>query len=97
MKNIFRKLSANESLIMACLQIYQELSNLPTFLRVHSNLKEVSYLLIKYVSSLENYLSYQAKCFFVNLTPKELTPCKISHICRCAFKSTTSFEIFIVS
>ena len=21
----------------------------------------------------------------MNLTPKELTPCKISHICRCAF------------
>ena len=29
---------------MACLQIYRELSNLPTFLRVHSNSKEVSYL-----------------------------------------------------
>ena len=23
--------------------------------------------------------------FLVNMTPKELTPCKISHICRCAF------------
>ena len=31
-------------MIMACLQIYRELSNLPTFLRVHSNSKEVSYL-----------------------------------------------------
>ena len=29
---------------MACLQIYRELLNLPTFLRVHLNLKEVSYL-----------------------------------------------------
>ena len=29
---------------MACLQIYQELSNLPTFLYVHLNTKEVSYL-----------------------------------------------------
>ena len=29
---------------MACLQIYRELSNLPTFLRFHSNPKEVSYL-----------------------------------------------------
>ena len=28
---------------------------------------------------------YQAKISLVNLTPKELTPCKISHICRCAF------------
>ena len=37
MNNIFRKLQANESLIMACLQIYRELSNLPTFLRVHAN------------------------------------------------------------
>ena len=44
MKNIFRKLWANESLNMACLQIYRELSNLPTFLWVHLNSKEVSYL-----------------------------------------------------
>ena len=29
---------------MACLQIYQELLSLATFLRVHSNSKEVSYL-----------------------------------------------------
>ena len=29
---------------MAYLQIYQELSNLPTFLRVYSNSKEVTYL-----------------------------------------------------
>ena len=36
--------SKNLSLIMACLQIYRELSNLPTFLGVHSNSKEVSYL-----------------------------------------------------
>ena len=27
------------------------------------------------------------KLNIVNITPKELTPCKISHICRCAFKS----------
>ena len=44
MKNIFRKLEANESLIMACLQIYRELLSLATFLKVHSNSEEVSYL-----------------------------------------------------
>ena len=44
MKNIFRELWTNESLIMACLQIYQELLSLATFLRVHSNSKEVPYL-----------------------------------------------------
>ena len=44
MKNIFWKLKANESLIMACLQIYRELLSLTTFLRVHSNWKEVSCL-----------------------------------------------------
>ena len=44
MKNIFRKLLANERLIMVCLQIYRELLLLATFLRVHSNPKEVSYL-----------------------------------------------------
>ena len=42
--------------------------------------------LIKHVSKLENYLSYQTKIFLVNLTPKELTPCKIFGICRCALK-----------
>ena len=47
-------------------KIYRELLSLATFLRVHSNSKEVSYLLTKYVSSLENYLSYQAKNFLVN-------------------------------
>ena len=31
-------------------------------------------------------MSQQAKIFLVNLTPKELAPCKISHICRCVFK-----------
>ena len=44
MKNIFQKLRANVNLIMACLQIYRELLSLTTFLRIHSNSKEVSYL-----------------------------------------------------
>ena len=35
---------ANESSNMACLQIYRILSSLATFLSVHSNLEEVSYL-----------------------------------------------------
>ena len=35
---------ANNSLIVACLQIYQEQLLLATFLRDHSNSKEVSYL-----------------------------------------------------
>ena len=44
MKNIFRKLWVNESLIMPCLQIYRELLSLGTFLRVHSKLNGFSYL-----------------------------------------------------
>ena len=44
MKNIFRKQYANESFIMACLQIYQELLSLATFLRVHLNSEKVSHL-----------------------------------------------------
>ena len=43
-KNTFRKLWANESLVMACLQIHRELLSVATFLRVHSNSKEVLYL-----------------------------------------------------
>ena len=43
MKNIFRKIQANRSLAMAW-EIYRELLPLATYLRVHSNSKEVSYL-----------------------------------------------------
>ena len=98
MKNIFRKLWANESLIMACLKNYQDLSNLTTFLRVHSNSKEITYLSTSFYLSqnaypnLKNYLPYQAKIFLVNLTPKELTPFKISLICRCAFHLSITFK-----
>ena len=40
-----------------------------------------------YPTSLDkkNHLSYQAKIFLVNKTPRDLTLCKISHICRCDF------------
>ena len=44
MKNIFRKLKTNVNLIMACSQIYRKLLSLATFIRVHSNSEEVSYL-----------------------------------------------------
>ena len=43
MKNIFRKLWGNESLTVACVQIYRELLSHATFLRVHWNSEEVSY------------------------------------------------------
>ena len=67
MKSIFPKLSANESFIMACLQIYRELLNLTTFSPSSLKLKRVILLLLtKYVSQLENYLSYQAKIFLLN-------------------------------
>ena len=44
MKDIFRKLSANKSLAMACLQNYREQMSFATFCQVHSNSKEVSSL-----------------------------------------------------
>ena len=67
MKSIFPKLQANESFIMACLQIYRELLNLTTFSQSSLKLKRVILLLLpKYVSQLENYLSYQAKIFLLN-------------------------------
>ena len=44
MIKIFRKIWANKSLFMACLQDCQKLLSFATFRRVHSNLKEVSYL-----------------------------------------------------
>ena len=57
MKNIFRKLPANESLIMDCLQIYRESLLLATFLRDHSNSKEVSYF-----SSQNAYPNLKTNC-----------------------------------
>ena len=60
------------------------------FLRVHSRSKKVSY-----ISWHNRYPNLKTTChiklfFFVNLAPKELTPSKISHICRCAFKKELS-------
>ena len=48
----------------------------------------------RYPTSLDKiriflFLSYQAKIFLLNLTPTELAPCKISHICRCTFNIST--------
>ena len=50
----------------------------------------------KYVSLLGNYLSYQAKIFLVNLTPKKLAPCKIAHTFRCAFKELVIYLLFAI-
>ena len=41
---------------------------------------------IPLLTKLENHLSCQAKIVLVNLTPRELTPHKISHICHCNIK-----------
>ena len=45
MTKIFRKIWANKSLFMACLQDCQKWLSFATFRPVHSNLKEVSYIL----------------------------------------------------
>ena len=42
-------------------------------------------LLTKYASWYEYFLSHQAKIFLGNQTPREPTPCKISHMCHCDF------------
>ena len=47
--------------------------------------------ILPFLTKYEKYLSYQAKIFLVNLTPKELTPCKISHICNCTLISKVQF------
>ena len=76
---------------MACLQIYPELSHLPTFLRVHSNSKEVSYL-----SWQNTYPSSKTTCHMKLKFFLWTTPCKTSHICRCAFnilKSTVDIHL----
>ena len=44
LKSILRKLKSNESLTMVSLQIYQEKLSVATFIQVHSNIKEVSYI-----------------------------------------------------
>ena len=73
MKNIFQKLQANESLIMALFTNLPRIVKFTDFSPSSFKLKRgILPLLTKYVSLLENYLSYQAKIFLVNLTPKVL-------------------------
>ena len=90
-ENIFWKLLANESLVMTCLQIYRELLSLATFLWVHSNSEEVSYL-----SWQNTYLNLKTTChiklkfFCWTKNPGELLewdPCQISHTCHWAFEA----------
>ena len=58
--------------MMTCLQIYRELLSLTTFLRVHSNSKEVSYL------SWQNaYPSFKTTC---NIKPKYFLWTKLPEI-----------------
>ena len=65
-KNIFRKLQANESLILNCLQIYRELLSCD-FSPSSFKLKWlILTLLTKYVSLLKNYLSYQTEIFLAH-------------------------------
>ena len=66
---------------MACLQIYQELLSLTTFLRVHSNSKEVSYLSWQNTyPNLKTTCHIKLKCFLWTkllenlLLAKYLTP-----------------------
>ena len=86
MKSIFRKLQANESLIIACLQIYQELLSLMTFLWVHSNSKEVSYLSWQNTySSLKATCDIKLKCFLWTKLLENLLLAKYLISCHCAF------------
>ena len=94
MKSIFQKLQANESLIIACLQIYRELLSLMTFLRVHSNSKEVSYLPWQNTyPNLKTTCHIKLNFLFWNWTHRKLNPWKISHICHCAFNVKSAREI----
>ena len=89
MESIFRKLFANKSLVMTCLQIYREQLSLATFLRVHSNSKKVSYLLDKINILTLKLLVISNQDFPCELNPP--TPCQISHICRCDFNVKYQF------
>ena len=81
---------------------YDLLTNLPKII-VTCNFSRGSFkprrvivpLFTKYVSELKNYLPHQPKLSLVNWTPRELTPCKISHICCCAFmKKSYHYQIY---
>ena len=82
-KNIFQKISANESLILAYLPIYQELLLLVNFLRVSSNSKEVSYL--SWQNAYPNLKTSRIKLKFFWWA----NPWKTSHICHCPFNFCT--------
>ena len=73
---------------MACLQIYREWLSFTTFLWVHSDSKVVCYLSWQNTyPNLKTNCHIKLKKFFLKSTPRKLTPCKISHVCRCAFES----------
>ena len=97
MKNIFWNVQTNSSLVMACLQKYQEWLSLTTFHRVQLNSKVVTLLpMTKQVYLPEGYLSYQAKLFLVSWGHWELTPCGTFHIFLCCFnylKNDKRFEL----
>ena len=80
MKIILRKLYANESLIMGCLQIHRELLSLATFLRVHSKRaiqKELSclYWQNRY-SNLKTTCHIKPKFFFWSKLLESILPAK---------------------
>ena len=63
-KNIFRKLKPMRVWLWLVYQIYRELFSLATFLRVHSNSKEISYLSWQNTYPKSKTTSHiQLKCF----------------------------------
>ena len=72
-------------MILACLQIYRELLSLVTFLRVHSNSEEVSYLSWQSTyPNLKTTRHIKLKCFLWTKLLENLILSKY-FICRCAF------------
>ena len=69
--------------------VYKCLLSLAAFLRVHLNSKEVSYLSWQNpYPNLKTTCHIKLKFFLWAKLLENFTPCKISHICRCAFKDT---------
>ena len=86
MKANKKQLEANESLRCFIYKINESNCCSRLFAKIIQTQKSYPTCPDKTRIQLEDFLSYQAKFFLVNVTSQDLTPLKISHICHGGFK-----------
>ena len=68
--------------------VYKFTKNCQIYRQMHCQILRLSYLSWQNMyPNLETTCHIKLNFFLSHLTPKELTPCKKSHICHCSFKA----------